>query len=215
MPVITNSKSVDYTPCPEGSFPAAIVRVYYVGTQVNTYNPTYKPIGKIILVFELDEPLAEGDGNYRLSKSLSLSLGEKGGLYKLFKPVLGSTFPAEGQQWSPESLLGLKVLATVAHTVKEGKTYANIESLGRIPRGMVPFEPQADEFCWSYDDPPRDGVPQWVVDLAAKCTELTGEVKVVNTARAPQPQDDLQTFQAKAAARGVNMEPVDPDETPF
>jgi hypothetical protein len=81
MPVITNSKTADFTPCPEGSFPAAIVRVYYVGTQVNTYNPTYKPIGKIILVFELGEPLTDGDGNYRLSKTLSLSLGEKGGLY--------------------------------------------------------------------------------------------------------------------------------------
>lgn len=217
IPTLINSASAaNYTPCPEGSYQGAIVRVYYVGTQINTYNPTYKPQGKLVLVFELDEPTPEGNGNYRLSKTVSMALGDKSGMYKLFKPVLGSSYPQEGQSWNPESLLSLKVMVNVAHTVKNDKTYVDISSLGRIPRGMAPFTPEADEFCWSYDDPPREGIPQWVQDLAAKCCELNGGIPtLVNTAKASPAPANPATAQAKAAAAGIKLEPVDIDEYPF
>lgn len=226
IPTLVNKSAKEYTPCPEGSFQGKLVRIYYVGTQINTYNPTYKPQGKLILVFELDEPMPDGNGNFRLSKTISTSLNEKSGFFKLFKPVLGSSYPSENGSFNPEQLLSMRVMVNVTHTVKGDKTYTDISSLGRIPRGMAPFEPECDEFCWSYDDPPKEGVPQWVLDLAAKCIEVTGEEppKVVNHLTKEETQqfkqsNSLAHQQAKMAAAGFKPQPVNdndwPEGTPF
>ena len=215
IPTLVKKTAKEYTPCPEGSFQGKLVRIYYVGTQIDTYNPTYKPQGKLILVFELDEPVPGGNGNFRVFKKISTTLNEKSGFYKLFKPVLGSSYPNENGSFNPEQLLSMRVLVNVTHTVKGDKTYTDISSLGRIPRGMVPFEPECDEFCWSYDDPPKEGVPQWVLDLAAKCIEITGEEppKVVNhltkvESQAYKQSNSLAHQQAKMAAAGFKPQAV-------
>ena len=101
-----------------------------------------------------------------------------------------------------EDLLGLKCLVTIAHITKGDKTYANVGSVGGLPRGMAPFESSADEFCWSYDDAPRDGVPEWVQKAAANCIELTG----LNNATVPAA--------AIPATKGHAVDPDDPN-TPF
>jgi hypothetical protein len=226
IPTLVNKPSKDFTPCPEGSYQGKIIRVYYVGTQINASNPTYKPQGKLILVFEVDEPVPGSDGNYKLSKTVSMSLNEKSGLYKLFKPVLGSAYPNENEPFNPEQLLSMRVMVNVTHTIKGDRTYVDISSLGRIPRGMVPFEPESDEFCWSYDDPKVEGIPQWVYDLAAKCLEVTGETppKIANEMTKDEQKqykqsNSLAHQQAKMAAAGFKPQPINdndwPEGTPF
>lgn len=177
MPIPTlknNPGQSDYKPCPAGTFSATVIRLYYLGTQPSN-DPKYKPAKKIVIVFEIDEPLEPGsDKNFTISTTVGFSLNEKSGLTKLFKPVLGSRWPKEGSDFDIESLLGLKCLVTIAHVTRGDKTYANVGSVGGLPRGMAPFEAMSDEFCWSYDDEPRDGVPEWVQKAAANCIELTG-----------------------------------------
>lgn len=177
--------NADYTPVPEGTYQAIIQNIFYIGTQ-SPLNPAYKPSKKMVIRFILDEPLGEqSDKYYSISTTVTFSLGDKSGLTKLFKPILGSAWPGEGQSFDIESLLNLRVMVTITHTVKGDKTYANVASLGRLPRGMAPFDPTCDIFAWSYDDPPRDGVPEWVVKQAAQCHELTGQSAPVKEYRQP------------------------------
>jgi hypothetical protein len=164
--------------CPEGTFQAELIRVYYCGVQENKFNPD-QPQPKIIFVFELDEPMLESDGNHILSTTVTYSLNEKSGLTKLFKPVLGSSYPDKpGQTLDVDAMIGMNVMVTVSHTRKEDRTYANIASLARIPRGLQQFNATQDAFSWSCDDlndPNYTKVPQWVRDLAAKRVDAQDE----------------------------------------
>jgi hypothetical protein len=194
----------DFKPCPIGTHSAVVTRLYYLGTQPSN-DPKYKPAKKIVIVFEIDEPLEPGsDKNFMLSTTVGFSLNEKSGLTKLFKPVLGARWPKEGDNFDIETLLGLKCLVTVVHKQSGDKLYANVGSVGGLPRGMAPFETVTDEFCWSYDDAPRDGVPEWVKTAAAKCIELTG----LNNASVPV------STPGAMSSRGHAVNP-DADDSPF
>ena len=190
IPMLKNnpgSGTGDYTPVPEGTYQAIVQNLFFIGTQPSL-NPKYKPAPKLAIRFVIDEPLGEqSDKFFTITTTVGFSLGEKAGLTKLFKPVLGSGWPPEGGQLDPETLLNLRVMVTITHTVKGDKTYANVASLGRLPRGMAPFDPNCDIFAWSYDDPPRDGVPEWIIKQAAQCHELTGQSAPVKEYRAPAP----------------------------
>lgn len=203
IPTLNNTPGIsNFKPCPEGTFSAVVVRIYYIGTQPST-DPKYKPHKKVVIVFEIDEPLEEGsDKNFMISTTVGFYVTEKSGLTKLFKPVLGSLWPKEGDDFDIETLLGLQCLVTIVHNKKGEKTYANVGSVGGLIKGMVPFKSKSDEFCWSYDDPPRDGVPEWVQKAAANCIELTG----LNNATVPAA--------AIPAAKGHAVDPDDPN-TPF
>jgi hypothetical protein len=190
IPMLKNnpgSGTGDYTPVPEGTYQAIVQNLFFIGTQPSL-NPKYKPAQKLVIRFIIDEPLGEqSDKFYSISTTVGFSLSEKSGLTKLFKPVLGSGWPPEGGTLDPETLLNLRVMVTITHTAKGDKTYANVASLGRLPRGMAPFDPNCDIFAWSYDDPPRDGVPEWIIKQAAQCHELTGQSAPAKEYRAPAP----------------------------
>lgn len=164
-----------YELCPEGSYQACITRAYYCGTHANKFDPKNPPQKKIVFAFELDEPLTDGSGNHVMSTTVTFSLNEKSGLTKLLKPVMGSSYPDKpGQNLDINSLIDMRVMVGVTHSVNGDKTYANISGLTRVPRGMVPFNPSMDSFVWSYDDPADKRVPEWVAKFAAECNELGG-----------------------------------------
>lgn len=181
--------------CPEGSFQASLIRVYYCGTHANKFNPDSYPQKKIAFVFELDEPRSDGSGNFILSTTVTFSLNEKSGLTKLLKPVMGSSYPDKpGQNLDITTLLDMRVMVTVGHTTRGEKTYANILSLSRVPRGMVPFHPSSDSFVWSYDDPEDHRVPEWIRKFAAECIEL-------NPSAAPAAKPQASQLDRQMAAR--------------
>ena len=164
-----------YELCPEGSYQACLTRAYYCGTHVNKFDVKNPPQKKIVFVFELDEPLADGSGNHVMSTTVTFSLNEKSGLTKLLKPVMGSKYPDKpGQNLDINGLLDMRDMLGVNHTTKDEKTYANISNLSQVPRGMVPFVPTMDAFVWSYDDSADTRVPEWVAKFAGECNELGG-----------------------------------------
>ena len=164
-----------YENCAEGTYQSCLIRAYYCGTHANKFEPANAAQKKIVLVFELDEPLPDGSGNYVMSTTVTFSVNEKSGLTKLLKPVMGSSYPDKpGQQLDINTMLDMRVMLTVSHQTKNDKTYANIAGLARIPRGLVPFNPTMDSFAWCYDDAADSRVPEWVAKFASECNELGG-----------------------------------------
>lgn len=212
MPIPTLTASdpkKKYELCPEGTYQAALIRAYYCGRHANKYNPANPPQAKLVLVFELDEPLSDGSGNHIMSTTVTYSLNEKSGLTKLLKPVMGSSYPDKpGQQLDISTLIDMRVMLTVGHETRGEKTYANIAALARVPRGMVPFNPASDSFVWSYDDPTDQRVPEWVRKFCSECIELGGP------ATAPQAQATKLDKQMadKFGATRVSGHAVNPDE---
>lgn len=214
MPIPTLSVSEPkpqkkYDICPEGNYQAALVRAYYCGRHANTYEPEKPPQKKVVLVFELDEPLPDGSGNYVMSTTVTFSVHELSGLTKLLKPVMGSSYPDKpGQTLDLNELIELRVMLNVSHKVKGEKTYANIAALTRVPRVMAPFSPKLDAFCWSYDDPEDKRVPEWVRKFCSERLELGGPVEA---APAPSQPSNLE----KQVANRFDATRVDENDIPF
>ncbi|MEY3123968.1 MAG: hypothetical protein RLZZ573_488 [Pseudomonadota bacterium] len=176
IPVLTASAPPKkFELCPQESVQGCLVRAYYIGTHVNKYEPGNKPMKKIVLFFELDQPRLDGSGNHVLNTTVTFSVNEKSGLTKLLKPAMGSNYPDKpGQSLDINTLIDRLFNVQVIHTVKGDKTYANIGALTQLTRGMVPFSPTMDSFVWCYDDPVDSRVPEWVAKLASECIELGG-----------------------------------------
>ena len=176
IPVLTAFAPVKkFELCPQESVQGCLVRAYYIGTHTNKHEPSNKPMKKIILFFELDQPRMDGSGNHVLNTTVTFSVNEKSGLTKLLKPAMGSNYPDKpGQSLDINNLIDRLFNVQVIHTIKGDKTYANIGALTQLTRGMVPFSPTMDSFVWCYDDPADSRVPEWVAKLASECIELGG-----------------------------------------
>lgn len=212
VPTLTASEpKKKYELCPEGTYQAALIRAYYCGKHVNKYNPANPAQPKIVLAFELDEPLSDGSGNHVMSTTVTFSLNEKSGLTKLLKPVMGSSYPDKpGQTLDLNELIELRVMLTVSHETRAEKTYANIAGLARVPRGLAPFTPQLDSFCWSFDDPEDKRVPEWVRKFAGECLELGGPAQPT-----PAPAQAQAGKLEKQVAARFDASRVDGDDIPF
>lgn len=215
--------------CPEGTYQGELIRAYYIGTQVPK-NPAYKPSKKIMLVWEIDEPRTESDGNHLIITTVTYSLNEKSGLTRLLKPVLGKSFPVgQNDELDIPAMIGSRMMVAVTHSDHEGKTYANVASISPLPRGMAPFQATQDAFAWAYDDPADERVPEWVREKANECLELKNaqglaepETKVTQQFQRPvtlQPRQTAPAMTQKDADQWMNetvgATRVADDEIPF
>lgn len=150
--------------CPAENIQSIISGIYYVGYQPNTKYEDEPPRAEVIISFELGIQKKDGT-NHVLSKTMGWSLHEKSNLAKSFKPVLGTSWPAEGQSLDLERIIGLRVMCQVAHIESQKGTKAFIASISKMPIGIVPMVGKQNLVIWSYDDPGAEHdsrVPTWI-----------------------------------------------------
>lgn len=199
--------------CPAETMRGLVTRIIYIGTIPNTYDPDKPPAEQIVLFFELDAEDSEGR-RHVLSKTLTYSLHEKSTLSKWFSPILGSEWPKPNEEFDAETLLGLTVMASVVHYIKQDGTIgAKINSVSKLARGMEPMESDSDQCLISYDDPQfaeSKLVPQWVRDQAATNIE---SCKIARPAPAVSPK--MKDKPGKMNFGPFNATPVDMDDVPY
>lgn len=141
MSIIASAEPTSHRePVPEGQYTATCVAIIDLGMQ---YNETYqKSNRKVLLMWELhDESLdIEIDGEKKprlMSKQYTLSLNEKSRLYQDLNAWRGRNFTEEElKAFDLKNVLGVPCLMQIIHTKKGDKTYSDISSLMRIPKGM-------------------------------------------------------------------------------
>jgi len=144
MPIIAaDSGGKDFTPAPEGLHSAVCVDVVDLGLQPNTFNPE-KPQHKIRIVWQIEEiDLANGK-RFQVSQMYTLSLHEKASLRKDLEGWRARKFSAEESKgFDVEKLLGVPCQVQVIHNVSEknGKTYANVQTIVPLGKGMDRLTP--------------------------------------------------------------------------
>jgi hypothetical protein len=94
---ITETTSVNYTPCPAGTYPARCILVADLGTQETDYQGETKHAHKVLLQFEIcDDEIRRDDGEaFILSKRYTASLHEKASLRKDLASWRGRDFTPE------------------------------------------------------------------------------------------------------------------------
>ena len=128
---------------PSGAHPARAVQMIYLGTHTKDWQGESKQKKLVRITWELPTELAEfkegeGEQPFIVSKTYTLSLHEKAALRKDLESWRGKAFTeAEAQGFDVAVLLGKECLLGIIHATKGDKTYANISSISRLPKGMV------------------------------------------------------------------------------
>ena len=137
-----------FTPCPAGSYLARCVRLVDLGTQQTEYQGESKTAHKVLLAFEvLDDEARRDDGEpFVLSKRYTLSLHEKAALRKELASWRGRDFtPEELKGFDLKTILGKDCFLSVVEATKGDRTYSNIASIMKPPKGMSAPEGTGNE----------------------------------------------------------------------
>lgn len=136
MPIIAKEGGGTYVQPPAGTFAAVCVDVADLGILEVTFGGETKKQHKIKLVWQLSEIKPDGKP-YVISKRYTLSLHEKSSLRKDLQAWRGRPFtPAELGGFDLEALISVPALLNVIEETRAGKTFSNVASIMRIPKGM-------------------------------------------------------------------------------
>ena len=144
--IVSENTTATFTPCPAGSYLARCVRIVDMGTQVTEYQGERKTARKVLVAFEvLDDETRRDDGQpFVLSKRYTLSLHEKAALRKDLASWRGRDFTTEELKgFDLKNVLNAPAFISVVEIAKDGKTFSNIASVMKPPKGMQ--APQASE----------------------------------------------------------------------
>jgi hypothetical protein len=151
-----------FTPHPEGQFGAVCVDVHDLGYLESTWQGQVKKQHKIDVYFFCDEWKQSGDEKYPLlvRERFTATLSDKGRLKPFLTSWRGKKFtPDEEAAFDLDKMIGAPALVTVEHNQVNDKTYANIVSITKLPKGMTaPTIPE--DFVRFKDREPKEAQPE-------------------------------------------------------
>lgn len=161
----------DFSPMPSGNHVAVCNQVIDLGKQRIEYNGEAKVQHKVWIRWETPNERFEWEdrdgkpqeGPRIIGKMYTLSLHENATLRGDLENWRGKRFTAdELQGFDVSKLLGAPCMVNVTHADKNGKTYANVTGLGRLPKGMD--APGAELGLVLHDDEHNvyDDLPEWL-----------------------------------------------------
>lgn len=135
----------DFTPPPAGTHLAVCYRLIDLGTQMQEYQGQTKTLRKIMLSWELPDERMEDGRPFTISQRYTYSSHEKATLRQHLEAWRGMRF--KDSDFGPggfdiKNILGKACLLSIVYTEKDGKSYANISSLSKLPKGMTASTPE-------------------------------------------------------------------------
>lgn len=131
------------TLAPQGSFPARVYSIIYMGTVKGEYKGTPTESYKVRISWELPTKtrvFKEGElaRPFSVSKELTLSMGSKSNLRPLVEGMLGLSFTDDdAKSFDVDELLGKACLISLAHKESPNGKYVAINSTAQLPEGMI------------------------------------------------------------------------------
>jgi hypothetical protein len=162
----------DFSPMPSGNHVAVCNMVVDLGKQKTEYQGETKVQHKVFIRWETPHERftwTDRDGNERegprvIGKTYTLSLHENAALRGDLESWRGRGFTEEERKgFDVAKLLGAPCMVNVLHVEKNGKTYANVSSIGALPKGMD--KPSCELGPLIYDDEHAssyDELPEWL-----------------------------------------------------
>ena len=133
-----NGGNKTFEQVPAGSYAARCYQIIDLGHQTVVWEGQAKVVPKVRITWEISEKMADGRP-FSISKEYTASIGERATLRKDLEAWRNRKFTTEElANFSLENVLGAPCLLGVVHVPsKDGsKTYANINSIMALPKGM-------------------------------------------------------------------------------
>jgi hypothetical protein len=159
MAIIAKKSGGDFTPCPAGTYPAVCIDVVDLGMVETVWEGQKKSQHKVRLVWQVDERMADGKP-FLVKRRYTLSLDDRAALRKDLETWRGRGFtPQELDGFDVEMLIGIGCMVSIVHKKNaEGKTFDNVASVMRLPRGLT--APVVESYVRVKDRPKDDADAQ-------------------------------------------------------
>ena len=172
---VNGSSASSIAPIEEGTHLAVCSMIIDLGQQ---YSEVYKTSSRKVLIgWEIpDETIELDDGPHprTLSKTYTASLNENANLRQDLAAWRGRDFtPEELAAFDLRNISGKSCLINVIHKESNGKTYANIQNIMALPKGMKPGKLDEPPVIYDIDSDPIEQVeslPKWIQDRIKKST---------------------------------------------
>lgn len=177
------------------------------------YSEMYKKSSRKVLIgWELPDETIEIDGEMKprvLSKRYTANLSEKSNLRKDLASWRGRDFtPEELKAFDLKNIVGASCLITVIHSKNGEKTYANIQSIVKLPKGMPKGTLSEPPVIFDLDSDPVekvDELPSWIQEIIKKSESYQERITPPVTAADNQPVLDGNTFKELADNAGGEL----------
>lgn len=187
----------EFERCPEGSHQAVVSNVYDIGMQKKmNMQGNEEIVHQIVILFELEERFKTGKfagERFVVSRIYKLSFHPKSNLRVDTQAILSRKFSDQEAEegYDVEQLRGKNCLISIAHSVRNGKTYSDIVGIMAKPNGMTAIKA---ELLPEYK-------PEWI---AKKASSQVYQVPPVPTHKEPktevkkEAQEDHSSVEMKA-----------------
>lgn len=191
---VNANQSSSIAPIPQGTYLAVCYMLVDLGMQ---YSEAFKKSSRKVLIgWEVPEETITIDGEERprnITKQYTASLNESASLRQDLAAWRGRDFtPEELEAFDLRNIVGTSCMINVVHKVKkDGKTFANIQSIMALPKGMPKGELDQKPVIFDLDTAEVeqvDGLPGWIADMIKKSS--TYQEKLVKAPEMTEAEDD-------------------------
>jgi hypothetical protein len=186
MGLKVKSKSGTKAPLiPEQTAHAICYGVVELGTQATNFGPKEK----VVIFWELPDERMDFENDKGetvnaprvISNQYTAVIHEKSNLGKLLVSWRGKPFTEEERDnFDLFSILGQNCLLSIIHNTKGEDTYANVDSVVKLMKGMEVRKAENPNMTFSFEDNGKaipDGLYDWVKEIIKKSDEYRGVPK--------------------------------------
>ena len=185
---LSETERAERKPIEAGSHRAVLYSLVDLGTQKSNWDDKEKWQPKVRLTFELPDltdefEVVENGKTTKVEKPLVIStektrsLGQKSSLRQLLESWRGQAFTsAELKEFSLKNLLGKSALVNIVHKVSaQGRTYAAITAVSKLPKGMKPAKPFNEPVYYEIEEGEGGAfshLPEWLQEKIRAAKEF-------------------------------------------
>ena len=145
------SSGGDFETPAAGSQPAVLVGLIELGTQQEEYQGQTKEARKVFLVWELTGEKKSDGSNFVIGRDYTQSLNQMAALRKVVEKWRGREMQVD-EEFDLTKLIGKPCLLSLVHkTSQGGKTYAKIDGVQAVPKGMAVPPATRKPIVWAID----------------------------------------------------------------
>lgn len=170
---VSNSGGASYDPVSAGTHLAVCNLIVDLGLQ---YSERFKKsTQKVLIGWEIADEVTVVDDEERpktKTNTYTASLNESSNLRRDLAAWRGRDFTeSELEGFNLNNILGKCCLLTIIHKESNGKTYANIQSVSALPKGMPKAQLSSPPVTFDFDTDSLDKIktlPDWIQDILYK-----------------------------------------------
>lgn len=142
MPIIAKSNKSDFTPAPEGLWPAVCCDVVDQGMVPSQWGESHR----VQIRWQLEDIDPKSGKPYMALRGFRLSLHEKSSLRPMLEAWRGKKFTAEELEgFDLEKLIGVNCQVQIIHNIQTGgNVYSNIQAVVPAARGVAKLAIRGD-----------------------------------------------------------------------